>query len=273
MRCFSSFVGIMRYEFRMQIRRIAVWIVPVLLIAFQFGLNRMWLPHSMGSFLYKSSFDEHVAFDSALLHISALLASNANLFLPLGVGILMADRLLRDRNAMMEELVQALSVPVGVRILGKYLGNLGATLLPVLLCYGIGVAYLCWLVRDILAVFYGVLCFAVIMLPGMLFVSAFSLAGPAFFGTNLYRFLFICYWFWGNLLRPGYGVPTISRTILTPVGMVIANGFFGVTIIADSGLMVVSPFEGLESLLALVGTALVVLGILWGYVSWQQRRC
>ncbi|EFH80535.1 hypothetical protein [Ktedonobacter racemifer] len=268
----ASFVGIMRYEFRMQIRRIAVWIVPVLLIAFQFSLSRMWLPNSLDTSWYKSFF-RHGEFERMLLYSSALLAGNANLFLPLGVGILMADRWVRTRSALVEELVQAFPVSIGARILGTYLGNVAATLVPVLLCYGVGVAYVFWIARDIHAVLYGILCFAVIMLPGMLFVSAFSLAGPVFFGTPFYRFLFICYWFWGNLLRPGYGVPTISRTILTPVGIYMANGFFGVDIIAGSGLMVVSPLQGLESLLALVGTALAALGILWGFACWRQRRC
>jgi len=110
----------------------------------------------------------------------------------------------------------------------------------------------------------------VIVLPGMLFIAAFSLACPAVIWVPLYQFLFFGYWFWGNLLSPNTGLPTLSGTILTPIGGFISRGLFGVSSVgfAKEGTQV----EGIASLLALLGIAVLVLVVLERLLSWYQAR-
>jgi hypothetical protein len=107
-----------------------------------------------------------------------------------------------------------------------------------------------------------------VIVPGALFLAAFSLAVPVFLWLPLYQFLFVCYWFWGNAFDPGKGLPTLSNTILTPLGGYILAGFFG----EDSGLIVhhATVVQGVESLLLLLAIAACVLIALWRYLLWRQ---
>ena len=112
--------------------------------------------------------------------------------------------------------------------------------------------------------------FVLVALPGLLFVSAFSVALPAVMWLPLYQFLFVCYWFWGNALAPSRGLPTLSDTILTPLGGYMLAGFFG----EDSGLVVHQGtfLQGLESLLLLLAIAGAVIVVLWRFLMWQRAR-
>ncbi|MFL5653431.1 MAG: hypothetical protein ACJ8CB_04530 [Ktedonobacteraceae bacterium] len=111
--------------------------------------------------------------------------------------------------------------------------------------------------------------FAAIVLPGILFIAAFSIACPAILWVPLYQFLYVGYWFWGNWLSPRFGIPTLSNTILTPGGGYISAGFFG----EDSihGLQA-TPLQGVESMLLLLCIAIFVTLVLWSYLKWQQAR-
>jgi ABC-2 type transport system permease protein len=107
------------------------------------------------------------------------------------------------------------------------------------------------------------------VLPGTLFVAAFSIACPAIMWVPLYQFLYIGYWFWGNLLPPGRGIPTLSNTILTPLGDNMLAGFYG-----ESGLLIkhATALQGVESILLLLGLAAFALFVLWRYLLWQQAQ-
>ena len=264
MMALSLFKGVFYYEFRMQIQRCTVWFTPVVVLL---GQLMLW-----GSWPVVEPLESSGASIRQIFLFSAVLAGYANLFLPLGIGVVMADRLSRDRHFHVEELVLALPVPAGIRVLGKYMGSLCATLLPVLLCYGIGICYMLWRTQNVLILPFSLITFAVIMLPGVLFVSTFSLACPAILSTPLYQFLFVCYWFWGNFLRPGYGIPTLSTTILTPSGSTIMQGLFGYNETRMYINYATTTQEAVTSILLLVGIALTMLGVLWMYLRWQQRH-
>ncbi len=90
-------------------------------------------------------------------------------------------------------------------------------------------------------------------------LGACSLALPRVLGVPAYQVLFVAYWFWGNLLNPRNGIPTVSTTLFTPVGGYIASGLFHVAV---SPAGTVSPPQGVTSLLVLVGMAIAVLGLL-----------
>jgi ABC-2 type transport system permease protein len=257
-----TFDGALRYEFHMQIHRLAVWATFLGFAALVFAVA------GQGNWTHWSG--EKNAFDSF-----ANWTVVVNLFIPPALGILLADRLCRDRRLHIDELLNTTLGSIGARLLGKYLGSLLATLVPMLLIYSIGIGYISyhwqaiqgwWAVLrtlpDALALFLAVI------VPGVLFIAAFSLAVPVLLWLPLYQFLFVCYWFWGNAFDPGKGLPTLSNTILTPLGGYMLAGFFG----QDSGLIVhhATVVQGVESLLLLLAIAACVLIALWRYLLWRQ---
>ena len=258
------FTGALRYEFRMQIHRLALWATFLGFAALVFAIA------GQGNWTHWSG--EKNAFDSF-----ASWTVIVNLFIPPALGILLADRLSRDRRLRIDELLNTTSGSVGARLLGKYSGSLLATLVPMLIIYGIGISYISYhwqaiqgwgtLLRLLPGAF---ALFLAVIVPGAAFVAAFSLAVPLFLWLPLYQFLFVCYWFWGNAFDPGRGLPTLSDTILTPLGGYMLAGFFG----EDSGLVVhhATVLQGAESLLLLLALAACVITITWRYLLRQQVR-
>lgn len=254
--------GAFHYEFRMQIQRFAVWATFLGFAALVFAIAGQgnW-SHWTGE---KSALDSFANWTVVV-----------NLFVPPALGILLADRLYRERRLHIDELLNTTAGSLGFRLLGKYLGSLLATLLPMLLIYTIGIASISYHwqaiqgwetilfeLPDALALFFAVI------VPGALFIAAFSLAVPMWLWLPLYQFLFVGYWFWGNAFDPGKGIPTLSGTILTPLGGYMLAGFFG----EDSGLIVhhATVMQGVESLLLLLAVAACVLILLWRYLLWKQ---
>ena len=258
------FAGAFRYELRMQIKRFALWATFAAFAALVFAIA------GQGNWSHWSG--EHNAFESF---------SNwtviVNLFLPPALGVLLADRLYRDHRLRVDELFNTLPGSIGAWLSGKFLGCLLATLVPMLSIYGIGICYISahWLMLQgwwsVLQVLPGALAlFLVVVVPGAVFVASFSLALPRFLWLPLYQFLFVGYWFWGNVLAPGRGIPTLSNTLLTPLGSYMLAGFFG----QDSGLIVhrATFGQGVASLLLLPSCAACVLALLWRYLLWQRVR-
>jgi hypothetical protein len=250
--------GATHYEFRMQLRRKSVWIATFMtsLIVFT-GLRNPWnFPH-----------------DTALSVVVAQWALVCNAFLPVVFGVLLADRLPRDRRLHLPELLDALPAPSGSRLAGKYFGSALATATPIFVVYLLGIIYVLVDRHDPLAIPLGLAAFLAINLPGLLFVAAFSIVMPAILWVPLYQFLFVGYWFWGNLLSPGYGIPTISTTLLTPLGSFAAAGFFSRAdeiVAMDGGPG--SVWQGVGSIALLLASAALALVIAQRYLSWQRAR-
>jgi hypothetical protein len=252
----QTFTGALRYEFRMQIHRGSVWITYLCFAAVLFALlaGQDWLHNAK-----TTSIDDFTSWTLIM-----------NLFLPITVGVLLADRLPRDKKTRVDELLNTLPGKLGARVFGKYLGSTLATLVPVFIIYSLGLGYILYFKpHDIQALALVPALFVAVVLPGTLFVAAFSIACPAIMWVPLYQFLFIGYWFWGNLLPPGRGIPTLSNTILTPLGDNMLAGFFG-----ESGLLIkhATVLQGIESILLLLGLAAFALFVLWRYLLWQQAR-
>src|SRR6266446_6327569 len=225
MQRFDTFVGALRYEFRMQIRRRSVWITFIALGLFFIVFHQPW---------YRSI---TTPAGDALVYWTGEVQS----FLAIAVGILLADRLPRDRRTKVEEVLDTLPGAPGARAFGKYLGSTLAT-------------------------------FAAIVLPGILFIGAFSIGCPAILWVPLYQFLFVGYWFWGNLL-PNFGIPTLSETILTPVGGYMCTGFFnpgGREGVCSPGIQGATALQGVESILLLLGIAGVVSLVLSIFLKRRQ---
>jgi len=263
---FPVFLGVLRYEFRMQIRRPALWITMLL-----FTLLIVGVGGGVGSGVGGSVLRGEIVRRSAsepLLPILVQWAFRINTFFPIAVGVLLADRLPRDRRTKTEELFATAPGALSARLLGKYCGSLLATLIPVFIVYALGVGLIAYGAQNALAIPLSLAPFAVINLPGILFVSAFSIACTSIMWTPLFQFLFVGYWFWGNLLGTRFGIPTLSGTILTPIGGYMASGIFGEPFIQLGA----TAMQGVESIILLLASAALVMSTLWGLLKWQQAR-
>jgi ABC-2 type transport system permease protein len=257
---FPVFNAALRYEFRMQIHRRELWIAMLLVTLVLIGIIAR-TPDIVEAIPKLSSF--------SLLQAVTIWTQIINVLFPIAIGILLADRLLRDRRIKVEEVLLTTPAPLGMRIFGKYLGTLFATLVPVLIGYAVGIAVILAEGHTLAVLWYAVLTFVAIILPGALFIAAFSITLPNFIWVPVYQLLFVGYWFWGNLLPANKGIPTLSQTILAPMGANQAAGFFGLSIV---GIQKASVLQGVASIVALVGSAILVLCALVAYLRWRQSR-
>lgn len=260
MQFLSVLSGAFTYEFRMQVRRRAVWIAITLIALGLLGLGSR-TPDMQNTLSHLSRFP--------LLTVLVTWTNAISLLLPIGVGVMLADRLPRDRRYKVDELFTSMHGALSARLVGKYLGATLATILPMLIFYLIGVGFITYQTHNILAIPLSLETFVVILLPGLLFISAFSLACPALIWVPLYQFLFVGYWFWGNIFPPGKGIPTLSYTILTPIGGFISDGFYRAGIFDGYHA---TPMQAIESVVALLSITVLVMIALWGYLRWEQGR-
>jgi ABC-2 type transport system permease protein len=202
--------GAIASEYRMQVRRPVVWILIGVLGAWVLRVNMDSVAAGM------EGVEAEVGAWAWLLQV----------FTPIAVGVLLADRFARDRRSHVDEILESTPAADWVRLLGKYLGATAATLTPMLLVYVIGLAWLATQVPDPgMVARLAVPAFLVVNLPGLLFVAAYSVCCPIVMKVPLYQFLFVGYWFWGNLMPPQI-MPTLRDTWLAPIGWVAEGAFF-----------------------------------------------
>ena len=259
---FPVLIGALRYEFHMQVHRRAVWITMIVLgLLLAFLLTRHNGLNDVLTYLNSPSLPAAVAYWADMVNF---------VILPIGIGILLADRLPRDQRTKVYELFTSMPGSLGIRLLGKYLGSTLATLLPMFAFYLLGIGYIIAHTHNLLALPLALAAFATIILPGILFIAAFSIACPAIIWVPLYQFLYIGYWFWGNALFPDAGIPTLNGTILTPSGGYISLGFFGANFFFP--IERATALQGAESMLLLLGIAALVMFVLPRFLEWQQAR-
>lgn len=249
-----AFSGAARYEFRMQVRHRAVWITLLIMSLICFtGLRNPW------------NYGTQTPLDTVIGEWAVVV----NAFLPVGFGTLLADRLVRDRRLHVDELLETTAASPNARLWGKYLGSALATTAPIFLVYLAGIGYVVAKWGDVRALPVAHAAFTVINVPGLLFVAAFSVVCPVVLWVPLYRFLFIGYWFWGNLLSPIYGIPTISDTPLTPLGEWAASGIFNAYRSFGRGI---TAWQGASSIALLLGCAVIPIIAAQWYLHWRQRK-
>ncbi len=257
----SQFFGVLGHEFNMSIHRAGLWIAYVLVCLF-FGIA-MFTAAADGP---ASIFTQNSPWQEA-----GEIVYMFNMLMPLVAGILAADRMQRDVRLGLREL--QISTPVGRTsfILGKYVGVLLSTLIPMLL----------WVVAlGLFAVVSGqhapiiigdiLIAFVSIAVPSFAFVVAFSLACPLILPLRVYQILFTGYWFWGNFLNDKV-FPTVSGTLLNASGIYALQGFFHGTISRTKE----APHTSLEAwlnILVLSLCAAIALFVLNQYLAWQARR-
>jgi ABC-2 type transport system permease protein len=246
-------MGAALYEFKMQLRRKALWIACALFCLGFLPLTLVpWkLPAGMPT-----------------AEVVATWSLGLQFFHPIAFGVLLADRLPRDRRLGVDELLDTFSAPPGGRFLGKYLGSTLAALVPLALIYAAGLLYVAYDRADPAALPLGALAFLTVNLPGLLFVAAFSVSCPVVMWVPLYQFLFVGYWFWGNLLPSNFDIPNLSGTVLTPFGEYMANGFFG----TELATVRAAAWEGALSAGLLLCLGVLALYCAHRYLAWQRER-
>jgi hypothetical protein len=212
----STFVAALRYEFRMQVRKRAVWLVP--------GLTILVLL-LIGSSLLRDLFDPVEGRTVAKAAIVGL-GIQLNALLPIVYGCLLADRLVRDDRLRVSPILDSTPASQRARLLGKYVGTAAATALPILVVYtALAVAYAVHRSSPA-ALVWEALTVALVMAPALLFVAAFALTVPLTMPPPLFRVLFVGYWIWGNLVPPDM-MPTPAQSVFAPVGGYAINELLG----------------------------------------------
>ncbi|MEV4508144.1 hypothetical protein AB0K00_04210 [Dactylosporangium sp. NPDC049525] len=203
----TVFGASLRYEFRMQVRKRAVWIVPALTIV---------LFLLIGGSLLRDLFDPAERPAEARVAVVGL-AIQVHGLLSIGFGCLLADRLVRDDRLRVAPILDATPAGPGARLLGKYLGAAAATAVPILVVYfGFAAAYAVDTGAPA-ALGWALAATGVVIVPGLLFVAAFALVVPLVMPAPLFRVLFVGYWLWGNLPGPDM-MPTLAGTLIHPLG-------------------------------------------------------
>ena len=258
----SALLGVVRYEYRMAVRRWGMWVAFIVAALFYIvpAVTGELQEPTLSAWAFAGS-----------------LALNLNVLMPVIGGITMADRLPRDSRLGVRELLAATPLCRRTYVLGKYVGAVAAAVTPVLaviallaaiiavrgLAAGIAPLELAGLAGSLLA------AFLVINLPAYLFVGAFSLACPAVLPVRVYQVLYTGYWFWGNFTHPDF-LPTLAGTPFEPSGRFVGSAFF------QAGLTWAAPAhtaaEAVVNLLVLGACAAAALVALERYLAWQERR-
>lgn len=257
----SRFLGVLRHEFNMSMRRPGMWIAYGLVLLF-YSITVMYpVPEEKVTILT----------DKQIWQYAGQMAFTFNLFLPVMVGILSADRLQRDFRMGVHELQESTPLHLAEYTLGKYFGVLLASLAPVLIWL--------WLITGLFIAFGNApieffftmtLAFIAIMVPAFAFVTAFSLACPLIMPLRVYQILFTGYWFWGNYINPEM-FPTLNGTLLTPSGMYSYQGFFG-GFINSTEPLTYSASDATLNLIVLGLCIIAVMVVLNVYLQWQSSR-
>ena len=254
----KNLLGVIKYEFKMSIKRWGVIIFSLLLLLFY------------GGTLITNSENMDIIVPETTLEMwqeAAQVIFSLNLFFPVFAGILAADRLVRDNKLGTDELLKSSQLKPGVYLWGKYIGVLLSLFLPVLVV-SVLLAILFIILGGpwLLLITYPVTAF-VIALPSYIFIMAFSLICPLFMPVRVYQILFTGYWYWGNYINPEF-IPSLSDTVLNASGRFAAIGFYGVSF----GMNNSSPTLAITNIVVLCGIAVLVLIFGEQYLLARARR-
>jgi hypothetical protein len=238
---------VIRYEFLMQIRKRSLWITTAVLagalVVLQGDRGPRYVPAGTPARIVMTNW--------------AILLS---ILLPLGFGMVLADRLVRDRRLGVGRVLDSLPTEPRALVVGKYVGSVAATAVAGLAALLVAAVVEFAARRDVALFGWAIVVFALVMLPGLLFVGAFAVVTPMLITAPLFRILFVGYWFWGNMLSPLF-LPSLTGTLLTPIGDYAASWLLGETALyagADGFLPWLRPDPDATAAAASVGILLLL---------------
>lgn len=255
----SAFIGVLRYEFMMQVRRPALWIAAALVAAFVFRSFR-------GFYLDAGELTTDMRLGNWVIFVTG--------FYPLAAGLLLADRFSRDQKLHVDEVLATTPAHSNTRLWGKWAGTVLATLLPGAIISLLGALGILVYVRDASQAPLALAFFLVTTGVAVAFVGAFTLACTTVMWPILYQFLFVGYWFWGNFLNPRVGIPTLNGTLLTPRGDSTLAGLFPQSVLIQGSFHAPTATfaQGIGSLVALLGCAVLVQIVAWRGLVWRAQH-
>jgi ABC-2 type transport system permease protein len=265
----SVFLGAARYEFRMQLRRRAIWFVPALFGALLLPLWYLFESCDLHGCMQHQGEGGPLVWSPPIPGDAVLQwAQFVAVLLPVGAGLVLADRLARDRQHHVDEVFETASGALGPRLFGKYLGSTAATLIPIAALYGAVVLYILTQAPQGNVLPLAVAAFAAVVAPAVLFAGGLSVALPAVVRVPVYQFLFIVYWFGANLMTPKVGLPSLTSTWLNATGPWAQAGlfhfkWFNLTLQA-------TPAQALGSIALLVGLGILAVAGAWAYLRAVQ---
>ncbi len=209
----TALLAVARYEFRMQARKRSLWIAATLLGGALIVLQGDRGPHGLPA-------------GTPAREVMGTWALLFSMLMPLAYGMLLADRLVRDRRLRVEPLLESLPHAPATRLAGKYLGGVAACAMPGLAALLIAALTELPKRHDPALLGWALVGFAVVTLPGIAMVGGFALICPTVVSVPLFRVLFVGYWFWGNLVAPDF-LPSLTGTLLTPIGDYTATWLLG----------------------------------------------
>jgi len=255
----TAFLGVFRYEFAMQLRRKAMWI--------GFGMISALLFFILGATTGKSANTDTPS--EAL----GFMASGLTFLLAIGAGLLLANRVPRDRSLRVEELLRVAPATGATRLFGKYLGATLAVSIPILLIQLAETASIASYFHNASVFPRSLAMFFIVTLPAIFFVGAFALAFTTFLWAPLFQFLFVGYWIWANGNPDDLPFFTPNGTLLSANGDYALNGFFDYDL-PSLGLshVTVTPWLALANLVVILALAVVALLAASGIQSWRYRN-
>lgn len=249
----TTFAATASYELRMQLRKPAIWIATVI----PFGLFAVLA--AMGT-----QNMERLVQDT---DPKTWMAESLGWFTPLLAmvfGIVLADRLVRDRKLGVAPLLDITPSNRSARLLGKYLGACAATAVPPALIYLIvGATFAIWRGRPA-ALPWAAATFAAVVVPLLLLTGALAFLSPQLMPTPLFRALIVGIWFWAGATEVESQFPSLAATVLSLTMDYPQHVFFGSRDAAG-------PFEGVALNFLrpqpTVGTALLSLALILGIAA------
>ncbi len=255
----TQFLKITGYEYRMAIRRRGVW------LAFALAAGFFML-------IYFTSYrgEDGASPAEAARHTAAQITFLLNAILGVLAGVVISDRIARDRKLAVAELQNSTPLSRWTYLLSKYIAALVTVLIPagIINLLMVSMAYFIHPELPLNLFSTALFAFLTIMLPSFIFLTAFSLVCPLVMPVRIYQILFTGYWFWGNYLHPRV-MPTLSSTPLSASGKFALQAFFGVNMILDDPVYTVK--DALLNIGVLVLCALAALTVTKIYLAWQDR--
>jgi ABC-2 type transport system permease protein len=254
----SEALAVARYEYRMQIRQLGLWLSLMLVAGIFYWLLVVGLDTIPPQVL------------SNPWEFGANLALPLILLAPVAAGILVADRFPRDRRMLMDDLLRAVLPTSRSFVLGRYVASLLAVLTPPLVIALPVVIYAAARFSLPELLWKTLVIFLIAVLPSWLFVVAWSLAFPLVMPLRLYQVLFAGFWLWAIAVPRGR-LPTINESIVDISGKYASYAFFGFAPPTNLNPPASAGW-------AILNISLVVLAALVGMAApclvkpWQEQR-